>query len=303
LVFGIKNPKFPINFNSKEGAQVISGFLFDGGIRKDMRPFYVNNERVLINRMVNNLEKIVGNVYYSEDKDRDTFFIDFTPILGIILIDGLNILFGKKIFTNPPIPEFIINGNKDIQIAFLQQAFDDEGSVSSNKGKRVRLTQYNSKKEAPIRLLQLNKMLENLNIRVSGPYYSNTWVAKDGQITYGFQLQISNQKDLRNFTEVINFGLEEKRKKLKDLLNSYNSKPKFKKGSILNEVLKTCKELKDRNQRITNKNIAKELKRVESYARQLTLKMVKEGKLKISKEKINLGGRRGATEREYDLIK
>lgn len=53
---------------------------------------------------------------------------------------------------------------------------------------------------------------------------------------------------------------------------------------------------------ITNKNMADELKRSESYIRGVTLKMLKRGKLKISKEKINLGGRKGATKRRYDLV-
>jgi hypothetical protein len=43
--FGIKNPKFPINFNCKKCAQIISAF-FDGGIRRNLRPFYVNFEVV-----------------------------------------------------------------------------------------------------------------------------------------------------------------------------------------------------------------------------------------------------------------
>lgn len=62
-----------------------------------------------------------------------------------------------------------------------------------------------------------------------------------------------------------------KKQKLQNPLNSYILPPRYKRGIIYTEVLKTCKELKDRNQRLTNKNIAKQLKKSESYVRQLTL--------------------------------
>jgi len=306
--FGIKNPKFPMNFNNKEGAQIISGFLFDGGIRKSLTPFYVNNEECLIKKLINNLEKVVGKVYYVRYSQREiTYFIDFSRILGIILNSGLGIPTGKKVFTNPSVPEFILNRNKEVQKAFLQQAFDDEATVNlgqaHGRGRRIRLNQNHSIDVAPIRLSQLKEMLENLGISVTGPFKERTLYNKRGYTSYGWAIEITNQSDISTFAKEVNFGLDAKKQKLQTLLNSYVLPPRFKKGTKFNEVLRACKELKDKNQRLTNKSIAKQLKKAESYTRRLTLKMVKEGKLKIVKERVNLGGYEGATKKEFDLIR
>jgi hypothetical protein len=303
--FGIENPKFPMNFNSKEGSQIISAFFFDGGIREDKRPFYVNNEKCMIDRTISNLNLVVGNVGYTEHINRGTIFVDFSHIFGIILSDGLEMSVGKRVFTNPQIPEFIINGSKEVKRMFLQQAFDDEGTIKmglKGRGKRVKLTQNNCKDEPALRLNQIKEILENFGVRVTGPFHEDIINNKRGYTSYRWAIEITNQTDISMFAKEVNFGLDAKKQKLQELLNSYVLPARLKNGGIYIELIKTCKELRVQNQKITNKNIAKQLKKVESYTRGLTLKMLKEGKLRIAKEKVNLGGREGATEREFNLI-
>lgn len=65
----IRNPKFPMNFNSKEGAQIISAFMFDGGITKDLFPFYANNDSSLVRKLIKNIELVVGQIDYNERRD------------------------------------------------------------------------------------------------------------------------------------------------------------------------------------------------------------------------------------------
>lgn len=308
--FGIKNPKFPLNFNCIEGSRVVSGFFFDGGIRKRLAPFYVNNEKYLINRMINGLRKVVGDIrylQYIQHKTIDTFFVDFSPILGIILNKGLDMPAGKKVFTNPSIPEFILNGNREIKKTFLQQAFDDEGTVNlgqgRGRGKRIQLSQNHLRDEPPRRLTQLKELTEIFNISVTGPFKESRLENKRGYISYRYAIEITNQSDLTKFAKEINFSLETKKQKLQNLLNSYVLPPRNKRGIIYTKVLKACKELKDKNQRLTNKSIAKQLKKSESYVRRLMLKIIKERKLKIVKGRIYLGGCEGSTKREFDLTK
>jgi len=302
----IFNPKFSINFNTKEGVKIISGIFFDGGLTSGVYPFYTNNEENLVNQMISNVNSVIGNIEYIKRKDENNFRVEFPKIFGYILLNGLEILPGSKLFNDPPIPEFIMK-NPILYLNFIQQAFDDEGTVnlgrSDGGSKAIQLWQYNSRSVSPIRLVRLKQLLEKVGIDVSGPYGpTRIYNSKKGYTSYGWIIQISNQADIRKFAERINFSLPKKKDKLVSLLNSYKTPLRFKRGRAEEEILKTCKELKNENKRLTIKSIARKTNRKRYYISQLTSRLAKEGRLKVTKDRMVIKGISGFQEKEFDLV-
>jgi hypothetical protein len=294
----IINPKFPMNFNNEYGAKIIAGILGDGGLSQNLYPFYVNKENCLIQKFVYNVQRIVGNTRYNKKNREDGVnMISFPNILGYILAYGLGMEKGRKVLVDPSIPPFILN-NPNLYSAFLQQVFDDEGSLNNGKsGKCVELLQYNSREEPPIRVLQIKKMLEELEIIVNGPFGpTEKRETTLGYTSYGWSIQISNQSNIRNFFEKVNFSLKYKRKRLKNLLSSYKTPPRLRRGTRYEKVLEVCRQLKLEGKKITNRNIANKLKKNYRYINQLTSKLVKEGKLMILKND-------NEAEREFIVMK
>lgn len=275
----IYNPKFPINFNNEDGAQIISCILYDGGISSGLYPFYTNKEEILVDRFIASTCSVLGQVTCRKYLANDNTFEAWLPrFIGFMLVNCLGIKHGKKTIENPHIPEFILK-NKDCYLPFIQQAFDDEGSVNQGKsGRSIQLNQYSSDNNTPpIRLVQLKNMLEVLDIRVNGPFGpTRECIAKNGTKTYGWMIQISNQTNIRNFAEKINFTLERKQKKLEELLSSYKLPPRFKNGTRYKEIIKICNALKSEGSKITIKNIANKLNRKPRYVEELVRDMMKQ---------------------------
>jgi hypothetical protein len=258
----IINPKFPMNFNNEYGAKIVAGILGDGGLSQKLYPFYANKESCLIQKFIYNVRKIVGKIKYTKGEKDDATTVFFPNIVGYILAYGLGMEKGRKVLVDPSIPPFILN-NPNLYSAFLQQVFDDEGCVKNGQsGKCVELTQYSSKEEPPKRLLQIKKMLEELGIIVNGPFGpTEKRETKLGYTSYGWWIQISNQSNIRNFFEKVNFSLKYKRKRLENLLSSYKTPPRVRRGTRYEKVLEVCRQLKSEGRRITNRNIANKLKK------------------------------------------
>lgn len=301
----IHNPKFPMNFNCKEGAQIIAGILFDGGITTGFRPFYTNDDESLVSQFANNLRKVTGEINFYKRLCKNTHAVEFSTILGHILVNGLDLAPGKKVFTDPQIPEFILKSGIEIQKVFLQQAFDDEGTINlgsnaNSSGRAINLTQHNRINKPPLRLLQLREIIEKFEISVNKPCLNSIWFTKKGFPSYDWGIQISNRSDIRTFVTKINFTLECKKEKLKELLNSYRfCDEHFKKGKKFEEILKACKILKSKNQKITSKNIAQLLGRGHSYICFLTKKMIERDLLKIVKQQTWNG--KSSTCKEFEV--
>lgn len=150
--------------------------------------------------MIANIGSIVGKIFCRKRKDGDTYMCEFPKILGLILIYGLNMKVGKKTLKNPSIPQFIKN-NKELHLSFLQQAFDDEGSLNLGKsGKCIEFQQYSSLMLPPKRLIELKSIIESFGIPANGPHGpTRINLSKNNQVTYGWSIQISNQSDIRAF--------------------------------------------------------------------------------------------------------
>ncbi len=132
LTNAIYLPKIPINFNSKEGGILMAALLGDGGIDKELKPHYNNNELVLKKRVFESFCSIFGSVS-GKARSYKKQQIYFPKVAGIILTKCLKMKYGRKTEINPGIPIFILNGNSKVKSTFLQHIYDDEGSIYFNK--------------------------------------------------------------------------------------------------------------------------------------------------------------------------
>lgn len=228
----IIKPKFPIDFNCKKGFQIVSAILFDGGITANFIPIYVNLEEKLIDKFVANIKKVIGDFEITgnvkkKNNSENVYRITLPKVIGYILSYGLKVPIGNKTMRDPSIPRFVVNGNKKFQKAFLQQAFDDEGTVvlgiKDGSGRAVRFSQSNSEKIPPVRLTQLKRMLIRLNVIALGPYFVSMYIDKEGNKSFSYSIQLSNFDSIKCFAKNVNFSLKRQRIKLKKVLNSYKS--------------------------------------------------------------------------------
>ncbi|MBU2406717.1 MAG: hypothetical protein KKA26_01895, partial [Nanoarchaeota archaeon] len=137
---GIKNPKFPINFNTKEGIRLISGIIGDGEINNQLQPGYNNQDKKLIEIILKSFQQVFGKIdykiYLRPDK---TYQLHFPKIAGLILLK-IGMKPGYKSITNYGIPRFIFNTSKKKKSVFIKQFFNDEGNVRL-KDRRLQVKQ------------------------------------------------------------------------------------------------------------------------------------------------------------------
>ncbi|MBU3896576.1 MAG: hypothetical protein KJ697_01440 [Nanoarchaeota archaeon] len=233
-------PKFPMNFNTEDGAVIISMIYHDGGIHKNsLCPHYRNYERSMIEHVIRVVNKVCGKIEPRLLMNNTQVY--FPKILGLIMVYGLGLSYGSKLKTNPKIPHFIHNANETVKCSFLKQAFDDEGSIDEGRngsGRQLTFSQssdvsnYDADKLIKIRksnnpryisnIIKDDKsLLESLEINVGGPYFKQEHHSKDGRISHNWRITISDRKNLAAFNDKISFHLKYKRNKLKRLLKSY----------------------------------------------------------------------------------
>jgi hypothetical protein len=228
--------KFPINFNSENGAILISMIFHDGGIEKTkLWPFYKNYEKEKINHIKTVFRELIGRAKIYEDKKNSE--IHFPNVFGIILVFGLGLQAGAKVEVNPEVPEFIYSAEKSVKSAYLKQAFDDEGTIAlgksgikeikiglsidaSNLSKRMR---EKIKKErlieyAPNILKADQKLLESINIKVNPPRVVSEYLTKNKKIRQYWEITISSQENILNFYNNVGFYLSRKQRTLEIFL-------------------------------------------------------------------------------------
>jgi hypothetical protein len=226
---GIKNPKLPFDFLTKEGMIMIASIFGDGGISKGGNVRYHNQDRVLIDIFIKSLD-IMGDVgfkiYFRKDK---TYHVSLPIIAGYVL-SALGIEWGYKTKTNPHIPVFVLKSDVKMKAFFIRHFSNDEGNVRL-KDRRIQLkqtieTEYVPKAEmrknpstyAPRCLLGIKKMLLDLNIvsKVSlGDFRKETSVKTD------WELSIYGRENLEEFSKLIGFDSRHKREYLDECLKSY----------------------------------------------------------------------------------
>jgi hypothetical protein len=240
------NPVIPFNFNTEKGATIISAIFHDGGLVNPANPtvgycfHYRNYNRGLLDYIVQTAKIVFGNMNIKYQKNNT--FVVFPKIVGFILIKGLGLEPGHKNEINPHIPEFIFNSDENIKCKFLQQAFDDDGSVEKwNKrgsGKQITLvasidmSKYNQELRDKIRITHDDKfasniikadrrLLNDIGIVVHGPRVKREYITSKGKIRHTWKILISDKRNIEVFYNKVGFKLSYKQERLKNMLGSY----------------------------------------------------------------------------------
>lgn len=149
----IINPKFPINFSSIEGARTIADVLTDGALSlpRGTVEYMNSNEQEIVGNIKSmnilfcnheieassaqdalNQSKIKCKVYkYDTTKiggKRPYFILKYPQSIGNFFLT-LGLPPGKKVYTDPKIPEFILSSNETLAKVFLERVIINEGHV------------------------------------------------------------------------------------------------------------------------------------------------------------------------------
>jgi len=273
----ILKPKLPFNFNCPEGVRVISSILFDGGIKnRSLTPTYWNTQEVLREKVVESFNKVFGEIDSKRNKKNEN--VTFPKICGIILVNGMKMIRGRKVENNPKIPEFIFKTSDVCKSAFLQQAFDDDGTISKDSI-TISLTKNESNEEHNL-LCGIKKMLKELNIESHGPRkIKEYYVGYQKRITY--ILTITNRENIEKFKEKISFLHPRKKKRIKEILSKPLKERHFSWGTVNEEVMKIMRECQKKYGYFTRKMIAKKINRSFNRSQQLVAYFLEKGTIKI----------------------
>lgn len=269
----IYNPKIPFNFNNKEGIRFISAILHDGGISSRLGVTYRNNNKRLRDAIIKCSKKIFGSFKENEVGT----LIQFPTLIGIIL-KKVGLKEGKKVFTNPEVPKFIFESNKKNKALFLRQAFDDDGCVTKGNVRCIIICAHidvTKEKRIPNLTKGIKKLLDEFDIKISGPYLTKEYKIKDNR-RQGWSINIYGRKNLEIFQNKIGFDIKKKRDRLKNILESYKTgKYYLLKNQRYNKSLKKMFEnLKGKY--FTIKQASKIIDLDYHYTKQLIWKMEKE---------------------------
>ncbi|MEM5772829.1 MAG: hypothetical protein QXL86_01225 [Candidatus Aenigmatarchaeota archaeon] len=287
----IINPKMPFNFNNPNGTRIIAAIFCDGGITKKLNPFYVNFDNNLRSLVRSSFAKVFGKI---QGKIEGKNQLIFPKIVGEILVYGLGLPYGRKIYFNPSLPEFIFNTNIDSKISFIKQAFDDEGSVSN---KSIKFTSAGIS-EPPLFLKNIKKLMEIFKIKTTDIFSTGKYCVKSGEKHKQYCFYILGRANLIKFYRIINFNSRKKAEKLKAEIDSYK-RWQVSPGEALDNALFNIRKLELENKTITTKNLMKKMGRSSSQVLWCIRQLVKTGFLKTIKE--SYFTMNGPTSREFRL--
>jgi len=278
----VRKPKIPFDFTTEPGCILISALLHDGGINNAFVPYYWNTDIGLRKRVFEAAQNIFGILPSEFNPSSED--LRFPRVCGLVLAYGLGLKTGNKIFTNPHIPEFIFYLEPEKISAFLRQAFDDEGTVStSNHSIRFSLS-IRGKDNPPELLIHIRKLLYLLGLNFTKPILTRKYTArKDGIMRSSWGIVLTSREDLKIFKEKINFSIGEKREKLNKALSDVKERH-FKWKTVEKHVLNVMNDLESKYGYFTRDMVAKEVCRTWSRMQQIFPKLLKEERIKeISK--------------------
>ena len=218
LTNSLIGPKLPFNFNSEEGVRIICSILHDGGINSELNPNFTSEYVYFRRFFLKNLKTVFGDIKNISSNPIKYECITLPKIIGIILVYGLGLEYGKKVKTDPGIPEFIFDLPPVLKWSFVSQAIDEDGSVET-EAKRIQImhaveTGENNSKP-PNLLTDTKKLIEDLNVDVTEPYLqSSYYVDEIRRERWAIRIR---QRDLKNCWKNINLKLHYKNKNLNSL--------------------------------------------------------------------------------------
>ncbi len=298
------NPKLPFDFNTVDGARIIASLFFDGGIDSDLYPHYRNENIELRQKVYESYTNLFGEfkAKFTNYKDREQIYLP--KIVGIIFTKCLGLVPGRKTITNPKIPTFIMGSPKEMRSIFLQQAFDDEGhfhnsqrviefklanGLFTDKSKHEYIVKNNVQEYAPNLIKDVKQLIESFNIKPTSLVCLNIYQTKDGRYNTRWRFKIVRKKNLEIFQKEINFISSYKRNDLKKGINSFKFEyyPQNKAEEI---IYNACLNLQKKEGKITSRTLAKEINRSQILAKKMIQRFVKEGLLKVAKERWGIKG-------------
>jgi hypothetical protein len=276
----IYNPKLPFNFNTVDGATVISSVFHDGGINSNKLPHYSNPDNLeLRQRVYEAFKNVFGDFTSRKSNPSENQQLYFPKIVGIVLIYGLGIPFGRRTINNPSIPNFLFNAQDTVRASFIRQAFDDESHV--HKTQRNISLKLSSGTKNPSNLMVNDKaILEGLGIEAGGPHYIDCYDTKDGNRNYRWSILISHQDNLKRFYEIVGFQSTYKQKRLQEIVNTLKrySYPTRRASKIYQCA---CRNLQKRYGFITSRELSMELGRSQELSKKVIQKLVRTNILSV----------------------
>jgi len=135
LQISIKNPKFPIDLNSKYGSSLLGALVSDGCIYVDkkargvIRTKYSTSEKKSIISFINAINQVYGSVYTQKEYVRNCITIRIgSSIIGETLIK-VGMILGHKAKVDGHVPWIIRFGPKNLKRYYLRSVFSDEASI------------------------------------------------------------------------------------------------------------------------------------------------------------------------------
>lgn len=303
LANSIINPNLPFNFNSIEGATLLSALLHDGGINSNFNPHYSNKNLELRRKVHKTFNTVFGKFIGRNSNPDNHQQIYFPKVTGIILVDCLGMKKGRKTKNNPNIPSFIFDSSEEIKAAFLQQTFDDEGWIHKTYiGLKLAVNIPNPSNEliseikstnpieySPKLLLDNKRLLDDLGINSSQPQFREIYYTKNGTCGSKWEILLNGKENLTSFKERINFSTLNHKTKLEKLVSSLHQV--YPKGKAQTIILSACRKLQMNLGYITSRDLSEEINRGQVRAKKAIQEFVKRG---ILKTKTPRHGRSGA---------
>lgn len=251
---GLSNPKFPINFNTRNGARFIAGIINDGTLTKNGknsygRLMYDNFDKSLRESIINDYLIIFGGrkkeiAFRNYERKK---YLDFSSIIRDI-IELVIEKKGPKCESNIKIPKFILE-NKKTMIGWIEQTIADEGEVKYYKNsyrraitwrrsldiseivkqklkKEINIKKLSKKEQELINLKKFNlikseeKILNLLGIKYI-LYNIGIYPTSKGKIRTKIQFTITQRKNLKNLRELIKIPSKSKDEKFTRMIKEF----------------------------------------------------------------------------------
>jgi len=139
-IASIKNPKFPIDLATKEGATILGNIVSDGCIyidkkaRNVMRTKYAAGTREELKNFINNINKVFGEVHFQKEEIRNIIYLKIGSSVIAESLCKVGAPVGNKSELDCGVPWLIKQGSEELKVAYLRAAFDDEGCPAGGSG-------------------------------------------------------------------------------------------------------------------------------------------------------------------------
>lgn len=305
----IIKPKLPINFASIEGATFLGDLLTDGSLNSNFQVTYSNSDlnmhiqnlqminkllfgkELFVNDRSKNLEILIYQLakrsgirctlikQIKKNKDYVSFCYQliYSNVLGKIIYKNLKIPKGKRVYTNPKVPEFLLTEPK-LASAFIARVFLNEGHVEAfgasithsidltfikknfdlKNTKRLKANmELNKHLFAPRLLWGYNDIFYLLGCKKpSKPYLAGVYTTSKGEIRSKWNIYVGGE-DIKILLNEVEFG-DEFGTKLLDYIHSVKYF-KLTKKSRTEKIIETGRIIQTSKNYFTVKDIVNDL--------------------------------------------